>query len=69
MLAHPAEFDLPGATLASMVGALGAERVFEVHETRDVLKELSTYLPSALQAVVAGLTATVAAASVALGGR
>jgi hypothetical protein len=69
MLAHPAEFDLPGATLASMVGALGAERVFEVHDTRDVLKELSTHLPSALQAVVAGLAATVAAASVALGGR
>lgn len=69
MLTHPAEFDLAGATVASMVGALGAERVFEVHDARDVLKELNTYLPPALQAVVAGLAAAVAAASVALGGR
>jgi hypothetical protein len=69
MLTHPAEFDLAGATVASMVGALGAERVFEVHDARDVLKELNTYLPQALQAVVAGLAAAVAAASVALGGR
>jgi hypothetical protein len=69
MITHPAEFDLAGATVASIVGALGAERVFEVHDTRDVLKELNTYLPSALQAVVAGLAAAVAAASVALGGR
>jgi hypothetical protein len=69
MLTHPAEFDLAGATVASIVGALGAERVFEVHDARDVLKELSTYLPSALQAVMAGLAAAVAAASVALGGR
>jgi hypothetical protein len=69
MLMHPAEFDLAGATVASIVGALGAERVFEVHEARDVIGELNTYLPSALQAVVAGLAATVAAASVALGGR
>lgn len=69
MLAHPAEFDLAGATVASMVGALGAERVLEVHDARNVIKELSTYLPSALHAVVDGLAAAVASASVALGGR
>jgi hypothetical protein len=69
MLAHPAGFDLAGATVASIVGALGAERVFEVHDTRDLLKDLNANLPSALQAVMAGLAATVAAASVALGGR
>jgi hypothetical protein len=69
MLAHPAEFDLAGATVASIVGALGAERLFEVHDTRSLIKELTANLPSALQAVMAGLAATVAASSVALGGR
>lgn len=69
MLTHPAEFDLAGATLASIVGALGAERVLEVHDTRDLIKELNGYLPAPLQAVMAGLAATVAAASVTLGGR
>lgn len=68
MLAHPAEFDLPGATLASLAGALGTERLFEVEDTRDVLRELNTHMPAPLQAVVAGLTATVAAVSLALGG-
>jgi hypothetical protein len=69
MLAHPSEFDLPGATLASLVGVLAAERVFEVDDTRDVLRELNTHMPMPLQAVMAGLAAAVAAASVALGGR
>jgi Golgi phosphoprotein 3 (GPP34) len=69
MLTHPAEFDLAGATLASMVGVLGAHQVFEVHDTRDLLREMHTYMPLPLQAVMAGLAATVAAASVSLGGR
>jgi hypothetical protein len=69
MLTHPTEFDLPGATLASMVGALGAERVFEVEDTRDLLRELNEHMPSSLQAVVTGLAATVASVSVALGAR
>lgn len=69
MLTHPGEFDLAGATLASIVGVLGAERVFEVDGTRDLLKELNTYMPLPLQAVMAGLAATVASVSVALGGR
>jgi hypothetical protein len=68
MLSHPAEFDLAGATIASIVGALGAERIFEVGDTRDVLRELNTHMPLPLQAVMAGLAATVAAASLALGG-
>jgi hypothetical protein len=67
MLAHPVDFDLPGATLASIVGALGVERVFEFDDARDLLKELNTYMPSALKAVLAGLAATVAAKSVSLG--
>jgi hypothetical protein len=69
MLTHPGEFDLAGATVASIVGALGAERIFEVDDTRDLLRELNTYLPVALQAVMAALAATVASSSVALGGR
>lgn len=69
MLAHPDEFDLAGASLAAAVGVLGAERIFEVVDTRDLLKELNSLMPAALQAVMAGLAATVAAASVAMGGR
>jgi hypothetical protein len=69
MLAHPSEFDLAGAMLASLVGALGAERVFEVDNARDLLKELNTHMPSPLQAVIAGLAATIGARSLALGGR
>jgi hypothetical protein len=69
MLAHPHELDLAGATLASMVGALGTERVFEVDDTRDLLRELNTHMPVPLQAVMTGLAATVASASVALGTR
>jgi Golgi phosphoprotein 3 (GPP34) len=69
MLIHPAEFDLAGATLASLVGTLGVERVFEVDDARDLIKELNTHMPSPLQAVIEGLAATVASASVALGSR
>jgi hypothetical protein len=69
MLTHPGEFDLAGATVVSIVGALGAERIFEVDDMRDLLRELNTYLPVALQAVMAALAATVASSSVALGGR
>jgi hypothetical protein len=69
MLAHPAEFDLHGATLASMVGALGVEGVFEVDDTRDLLRELNEHMPSSVQAVITGLAATVASVSVTMGAR
>jgi hypothetical protein len=69
MLTHPGEFDLAGATVASIVGALGVERIFEVDDTRDLLRELGTHMPSPLQSVMAGLAATVASMSVTLGGR
>jgi hypothetical protein len=69
MLANPVEFDLAGATLASIVGALGAERLFDVENTRDVIRELDTYMPSPLRSLTSGVAAAVASASVALGAR
>lgn len=68
MLSHPQEFDLPGATLALLVDALGAVQIFEVDAPQQVLAELRVYLPPPLRSVVAGLSASVAAASVALRG-
>lgn len=69
MLAHPDKFDLPSAALAAIVAGLGAQRVFEVEDSRDVFKELNRYLPAALRPVLAGLATAVAAVSVGLGGR
>lgn len=69
MLAHPTEFDLAGATIASIVGALGAERVFEARDTRELLRELNAHMPLPLQAVMTGLAAAVASVSVTLGAR
>lgn len=69
MLANPGEFDLPGATLASLVHVLGVEQVFELANTQQVFAELSRYNPKPLQSVLAGLAAAVAGASVTMGGR
>jgi hypothetical protein len=69
MLIHPTELDLAGATVASIIGALGVERVFEVEDARELIKELNTHMPLPLQALMAGFAATVASVSVTLGGR
>lgn len=67
MLRTPQEFDLAGAVLAVLVGALGAESVLDPEldraAARELVGRLETHLPADLRAVVDGVRAAVAAIS------
>jgi hypothetical protein len=63
MLNHPAAFDLQGALCTAIVGVLGAERVFEIDIDRGLFADLDAGLPAAMQTLMAGLAASVAAVS------
>ena len=67
MLRTPQEFDLPGAILAVLVGAVGAETVLDPEIDRTAARELMTRLeenlPADVRALVEGVRAAVAAVS------
>lgn len=67
MLRTPQEFDLPGAVLAVLVGALGVESVLDPEldrsAARDLMARLEENLPVDLRALTDGVRAAVAAVS------
>ena len=63
MISHPADFDLPGAVNASIVGVLGVERILEVDVDKSVFGVINANLPRPLQALMSGLATSVAAVS------
>ena len=67
MLRTPQEFDLPGAIIAVLVGAVGAETVLDPEIDRTGVRELVTRLeenlPADVRALVDGVRAAVAAVS------
>ena len=67
MLRTPQEFDLPGAVIAVLVGAVGAETVLDPEIDRTVIRELLTRLeenlPTDVRALVEGVRAAVSAVS------
>ena len=67
MLRSPEEFDLPGAVVAVLIDALGAESVLDPELDRTAVRELcarlEANLPVHLRALVEGVRAAVAAVS------
>ncbi len=67
MLRTPQEFDLPGAVIAALVGAVGAEAVLDPEidrtATRELLVRLEENLPADVRALVEGVRAAVSAVS------
>ena len=67
MLRTPQEFDLPGAIIAVLVGAVGAETVLDPeidrNATRELLTRLEENLPEDVRSLVEGVRAAVAAVS------
>ena len=67
MVRSPQEFDLAGAMLAVLLGALGVESVLEPdldrYALRDIVHRLEENLPADLRAVFQGVRAAVAAVS------
>jgi hypothetical protein len=67
MLRTPQEFDLPGAIIAVLIGAIGAETVLDPEIDRTGVRELVTRLeenlPADVRALVEGVRAAVAAVS------
>jgi hypothetical protein len=67
MLRTPQDFDLSGAVLAVLIGALGAEALLDPEldraATRELIGRLRTHLPAVLQELMEGVEAAVAAIS------
>ena len=67
MLRTPQEFDLPGAILAVLVGAVGVETVLDPEidrvAARELMARLEENLPADLRSLVDGVRAAVAAVS------
>jgi hypothetical protein len=67
MLRTPHEFDLPGAVMAVLIGALGVEAVLDPEldraATRELMGELEENLPVDLRALVDGVRTAVTAIS------
>jgi Golgi phosphoprotein 3 (GPP34) len=67
MLRTPQEFDLPGAILAVLVGAVGVETVLDPEIDRTAARELTTRLeenfPADLRALIEGVRAAAVAVS------
>jgi hypothetical protein len=67
MLRTPQEFDLPGAILAVLVGAVGVETVLDPEIDRTAARELMTRLeenfPADLRALIEGVRAAAVAVS------
>ena len=67
MLRTPQEFDLPGAVLAVLVGAVGVETVLDPEIDRTAARELMTRLeenfPADLRALIEGVRAAAVAVS------
>ncbi len=67
MLRTPQEFDLPGAILAVLVGAVGVETVLDPEidrvAARELMARLEENLPADLRSLVEGVRAAVAAVS------
>ena len=67
MLRNPQEFDLSGAVLAVLIGALGVESVLDPEidraEARELMSRLEENLPADLRALVEGVRTAVAAIS------
>jgi hypothetical protein len=67
MLRTPQEFDLPGAVLAVLLGALGAEVLLDPEldraAARELIGRLRTHLPADLRDLMEGVEAAVAAIS------
>lgn len=67
MLRNPQEFDLPGAIVVVLIGAVGAETVLDPEIDRTVVRELvarlEENLPVDVRALVEGVRAAVAAVS------
>jgi hypothetical protein len=67
MLRTPQEFDLPGAVVAVLIGALGAEVLLDPEldraTTRDLIGRLRANLPADLRDLMEGVEAAVAAIS------
>lgn len=63
MIKTPTDLDLAGAVNASIVGALGVERILEVDVDKRVFGVINANLPGPLQMLMGGLATSVAAVS------